>query len=164
MASDLEIDLEPPTLAARFGSVGLGGIVSDANVRNRVKYSTIPLERAVQVGSYDLEDEKQRRWGVSGQDGKRGEISTRAQESVTSAVTSPIASSSSDARSYTMSPSLFLSFSRDERSRPLYRSMILRRMCPMRERPSLPEGVERCNFLCMFIMFTPRTTSASSKS
>ena len=72
MASDLEIDLEPPTLAARFGSVGLGGIVSDANVRNRVKYSAIPLERAVQVGSYDLEDEKQRRWGVSGQDGKRG--------------------------------------------------------------------------------------------
>ena len=54
MASDLEINLEPPTLAARFGSVGLGGIVSDANVRNRVKYSAIPLECAVQVGSYDL--------------------------------------------------------------------------------------------------------------
>jgi hypothetical protein len=34
VASDLEIDLEPATFAARFGSVGLGGIVSDANVRN----------------------------------------------------------------------------------------------------------------------------------
>ena len=34
MSSDLEIDLEPATFAARFGSVGLGGIVSDANVRN----------------------------------------------------------------------------------------------------------------------------------
>ncbi len=72
MASDLEINLEPPTIAVRFGSVRLGGIVSDANVRNRVEDSSIRLNRAVKVRSYDLEDEKQRRWGVSGQDGKRG--------------------------------------------------------------------------------------------